>query len=73
MSLAFSATNTGVSSIRSRTYNAMPINTALIRNGIRQPHSKKAGLSSPMVTLTPRNVRHVSTAAAPPPSRVNMP
>ena len=51
----------------------MPISTALSRKGIRHPHCRNALLLSPMLTFTPRNVRLVSTAARPPPSRVNMP
>ena len=60
-----SSTNTGVSSIRSLTHSAIPINTALIRNGIRQPHCMNARLFSPMLTFTPRNVRQVKDRCGP--------
>ncbi|BBX72502.1 hypothetical protein MSHI_04080 [Mycobacterium shinjukuense] len=57
----------------SRTYKAMTIRAALIRNGMRHPHCMNAGLFSPMVWFTPRKVRLVSKTATPPPTRVNMP
>ena len=51
----------------------MAIRPALIRNGIRHPHCMNAGLFSPMVKFTPKNVRLDNTTAAPPPSSVNIP
>lgn len=56
-----------------RTYSASPTNTALSKNGTRHPHCRNAALPSPMVRLTARKVALLSTAAMPPPIKVNTP